>query len=261
MKERLRALDELISAAAPTFHKKMEPGATDAQLDDLRAAVGVLPNDVETWFRWHAGSGDGLVPGTAWGQVMIEEAIREVHFARSPSGSPELAASTFVPLLSARDGGLMYYVASANGDGSVWEYDRGERTKTTPFREWLDALIETWRSQGSVLRVEWFRSQRSMTGAQEIHLPKRARGRLRKLLEQLPMKIEDCVRLDGTSAARIEAGPTPSWTARADLSGGQIDIVLTPEGARELAASLADKKKETIRIPGLEDLRVALLDR
>jgi hypothetical protein len=37
--------------------------------------------------------------------------------------------------------------------------------------------------------------------------------------------------------------------------------MLTSAGANELIASLADNTKPTVRVPGLEDLRIALVDR
>lgn len=260
VQEALQLLDEAIAAASPSFHKKLNAGATEAELGALSAEAGALPDDVLAWFRWRAGSSDGFLSGTSWGLVTIEEAIDEIRFARSASGSPELAAHSFVPLLTGRDGGLMYYV-DVNGSAFIWEYDRGTRVKTTPFAAWLSSLVERWRAESAVLRVAWVRWQRSPIGGEELHLPARSRAKLRTLLAGSSFKIEDCVRLDGSSAARISIGPVPGWR-RSDAGGGaQCDIVLTREGATQLAAALADKKKETFRVPQLDELRLAFLDR
>lgn len=69
----------------------MGAGATDSELDLLRAATGALPEEVAAWYRWHAGSGSGLVPGTEWGLLTIKEALAEIEFAKSSSGPPELS--------------------------------------------------------------------------------------------------------------------------------------------------------------------------
>src|SRR5688572_9157659 len=112
MTKLLEDLDKLIATSAPSFHETLEAPATDAELTALRAEVGTLPDDVVAWFGWHAGSLDGFLPGTPFGIPTIQEAIAEIRFVRSVEGSPELAATTFVPLLTGRDGYLMYYVVT-----------------------------------------------------------------------------------------------------------------------------------------------------
>ena len=218
-----------------------------------------MPDDAAAWFGWHAGSPDGFIPGTPFGLPTIQEAIAEVRFARSADGSPELATNKFVPLLTGRDGNLMYYVVTQAGEAAVWEYERGERVKTTGFATWLDAVLQAWRAESGTLRVEWFRSQRSPMGWHELHLPSRGRTRLRKLLAHLPITI-DTGRIDRAPAVTIEEGPTSSWSVR-DEANGRLEITLTKAGAGELIAALADRTKPTVRVPGLDDLRIALVDR
>jgi hypothetical protein len=257
----LNHLDRLIASAAPTFHKRMQPGASDQAIEGLRAEAGTLPEDVVTWFRWHAGAGDGFLPDTSWGIPTIDEVIAEIRFVRAERRPSDLAPHVFAPIMTGRDGQFIYYVQDSDGTRSIWKYDRGERVETISFEAWLPRLIERWRAEGAILRVAWVRRQRSPMGWQELHLPARARAKLRERIAQLPLKIEAGARKDGWSDVRIDEGPTPSWQENAEGTGDQLVITLTTEGARELAAALADKKMETVRLPGLDDWRLCLLDR
>lgn len=255
----LQELDRVIAASAPAFHGTLEGPASEAELATLRAEIDNLPEDVVAWVGWHAGSEEGFIPGTSFGLMWIEEVITELRFARSTDGPPELAGTTFVPLLTGRDGNVMYYVVTEAGEVAVWEYARGTRVKTTSFAAWVDGVRDAWQREASTLRVAWVRRQRSPMGWHEIHLPSRARTRLRTLLAHLPLTIDEG-RRDGAPTVTIEIGPAPSWRVPV-ATDERVEIILTTAGAAELVVALGDKKKPTIRVPGIDDLRIALIDR
>jgi hypothetical protein len=257
---RLTALDERIRSINPAFHEGMGAGATDSELDLLRAATGALPADVAAWYRWHAGSGSGLVPGTEWGLLTIKEALAEIAFAKSSSGPPELSSNVFVPILTGRDGRLMYYVIVPDGDAAVWEHDRGDRVKVTRFEDWLEQLTASWTQEGAVLRVAWVRRERSPMGWHELHLPSNSRAKLKTLLRSLPLRIQTSVSTNGTSDVRFEMG-APSWRENEQGSDDRVVVSLSSEGAQQLSQALADKSNESFRIPDVEDLRLKLSQR
>jgi len=254
----LEELERRIAATDPAFSKTLEGPAPEAELATLRAELE-LPDDVAAWFAWHAGSERGFIPGTSFGLIYMEEVLSELRFARSADGPPELVSTRFVPLLTGRNGNLIYYVVTETGDGAIWEYARGTRVKTTSFATWFETVCEAWRAEGTTLRVPWVRRQRSPMGWHLLQLPARARPRLRTLLAHLPITIDEG-RVDGAPAITMESGDTPSWRVRADASEC-VEIVLTAAGVDELALAVADKKQSTIRVPGLDDLRIALVDR
>lgn len=258
---RLEALDARIRTVAPAFHRGMSAGATEAELDLLRAEAGGLPEDVAAWYRWHAGSGDGLVPGTAWGLLTIKEALDEMAFAKSSSGPPELSPNVFVPILTGRDGRILYYVIDPDGDAAVWEYDRGDRVRVTRFEDWLVEFTASWTQEGAVLRVAWVRIERSPMGWHELHLPLASRSKLKTRLASLPLRIQRSVSTDGTSDVRFEIGSVPHWHQNEPGSDDRLVISLSGEGARQLSQSLADKTKESFRILDVDDLRLVLSSR
>ena len=102
----LAEIDVAIAAVKPKF--KAQPPATPAQLAQLRAAFGELPADVLEWFAWHNGSGDGFLPGTAWGLITVDEACSEIR-GRIGSNLPEV----FCPLVTGRDDCFFLYVPGA----------------------------------------------------------------------------------------------------------------------------------------------------
>lgn len=108
----LAEIDVAIAAVKPKF--KAQPPATPAQLAQLRAAFGELPADVLEWFAWHNGSGDGFLPGTAWGLITVDEACSEIR-GRIGSNLPEV----FCPLVTGRDGCFFLYVPGARAQISV----------------------------------------------------------------------------------------------------------------------------------------------
>ena len=255
--ERLRELDNRLARAAPAFHRKLEPPATQEQLAALVAEAGDLPADVLVWFGWHAGSGDGFIPGTSWGLATPEEAADAIRIARV---DPQLAAQTFVPLLTGRDGSLVYYVVVAS-EPEIWEYDRGERVRTTSFRDWIAKLLAAWDVEAAVLRVAWMRWQRSPLGWHELHLPASARAKWRRLLEKPPFRVTDASYVDGTFPLLVSLGERSEWVPTSE-NRKQALIQLTEEGARALASTMAkEKQRETFVLPGIEDLRVAFVSR
>lgn len=247
--ERLKQLEELLGASAPSMRRKLKPGATDAELQALAAEVAPLPGDVEAWFRWHNGSGDGFLPDTAWGLITVHEALEELRFARSDRGARELAATTCVPLLTGRDGCLAWYAVEGS-EALVWTYERGVRTRSSSFAAWLDAIEAAWRRNQVTLRADAAPWRRSMVGSHTLHVPRRQRAKLCSLLTQLP-----CIVASTDATVRLEVGATPSWRVDADDT---VIIELTQEGALELARALANKKNVAWPLPGLADVNLEL---
>jgi hypothetical protein len=255
--EALRALDAAIKQKKARFHATMSPGASAAELDALRAEIGSLSPDVATWLAWHAGSDQGFIPGTELALVCLQDVVSEIRFVRSVAGRAELASRSFAPLLSAHDGHVLYYVAPEAGSGTaeVWEYDRGEQLKRTEFGRWLEEVREAWANESAKVRVQWSRVVRSPIGWTELVLPTSARAKLRKALACLPVLIDEGS-VDPT--ARIVEGTAPGWMRPA---GRPMEVIVTRAGADELAALLADKQRSTVRVPGIEDLRLGFHER
>lgn len=228
---------------------RLLPAASESELEMLRSAVGQLPEEAEAWFRWHAGSGDGLFPGTSWGLLTVAEARAEHDLAKT---LPELNGLIFVPIVTGRDGRVMLLVTTAAGL-EVWAYDRGDRVEVTAFEAWTERLLAAWSTEAAVLRVQWVRRQRSPMGWNELHLPTRARAKFKAMLAQLPFFIRDVERLDGTSPARFQLGATPAW---ATDEGDRLVVTLTMEAAAELVAALADRSQDSFFLPGVDGCRV-----
>ncbi len=252
----LRALDAAIAGAAPTFHAQLAPGLTDAGLAQVRAAYGALPEPAEAWYRWHAGSGDGFVPGTSWGLLVLGEILSER--TRAPG---ELDRGTFAPLVTGRDGRLVYLVERPAQPLLVATYDRGEVASEMPFEMWLASLQATWRDEATLLRVPWIRWERSPMGGRGLYLPGGIRDDVRARLAAPPVRITDATYTDGSLPVRITIGDAPRWTEDEHHAALGLEIVITADGARALAVALADASNPLVRVPGLEDLRLGFGDR
>lgn len=92
-------------------------------------------------------------------------------------------------------------------------------------------------------------------GWHELHLPTAARSKLKAVINQLPLRIENAKRLDGASPIAFEIGAEAKCTIHEE-GPRKLDVMLTEAGVNELGKLLAEKSKESFRLPGLEDFRL-----
>jgi hypothetical protein len=237
----LAQLDAAIRSAQPKFHARLKPAATEAELSALRAALGVLPPAVETWFRWHAGSTEGIHPDTSVALIEPSEAVRELKVLKEIPPDRELPPGA-CPLMTDSGGGLWILAGEA-----LWTYDRGDITDTKPFLAALETLVEEWKAEASTIRAEFVRTGRSMLGWREIVLPLKVK---KPLLAQLKTLT------DGSSVVvRAISGAVSLRCISEQAPGGDPEICLTRAQLDELGAAL--QHEDSAPVPGAEELRLA----
>jgi len=223
---KLVELETAILAAKPRF--AFAPPASQAALTTLRTLCE--SPDVITWFAWHAGSQDGFLPDTSVCMIDVAKAPKEILRLREYPTDPPLPDRAFCPLLEDGGGGIWLYVAT-DGGGEIWGYDRGDIHWRKPCSQWLAEVHATWRAEYGVLRVEFVRIGRAMSGWRQAEVPLYAKKKviawLRNPKDVLTLRWFD-------SDVRLLIGDAVAWN---ELAFG-VELTLTKDAAAALAKML-----------------------
>lgn len=249
----LAALDARVAARNPALHASLHAGATDADIERIRAAYTSIPAFAEAWYRWHAGSDDGIVPGTCWGLLHVEEVLGE----HSPSlAPPDLPAGAWAPLLTGRDGRMVCILESAPDVILAVTYDRGDLVDSEPFATWFASLRSAWEREASSVRVSFLRSWRSPMGWKAVVLPAQSRPAIARMLDGSRAAITDAEYHDGRVPLTIERGAV----SRVHDDGRELRIELTDHDLAQLRDALENDERDTVALPGIADLRLVFSD-
>ncbi len=148
----LDQLDAVLKSKAPALHQQFADGATDEQIDQLRASLGGKSiHALEAWFKWHNGATEPMLELIPLGEVVsIEQAIEQRALSLQHASS--LRANSIMIL---EDGAGDGYFVDLTNDPALVYYEMLEDPSPTYYgtlTEFTKYIAEAYES--GIFRVD-----------------------------------------------------------------------------------------------------------